>query len=178
MRPNRHLALLVIAGLAATSCGYSLAGRGVFLPSYIQVIGVPAFTNGSPYFGIEQPFTDKIRSEFIGRGRYRVLPQETGVDAVLRGSILSISIQPSNFNAQQQATRYLVTITTKIEFVDLQANKTLWENPSMVVREEYDLPPDIQAADPQVFLGSAANALGRITTEFARTVVSAILEAF
>jgi hypothetical protein len=178
VRVKRHLALVVLAGLTLSSCGYSLSGRGVFLPAYIQVIGIPQFTNASPYFGIEQPFTDKVRSEFIGRGRYRVLPQETGVDAVLRGSIVSISIQPSNFNAQQQATRYLVTITTKMEFVDLKTNKALWENPSMVVREEYDLPPDIQAADPQVFLGTAANALGRITTEFARTVVSAILEAF
>lgn len=178
MQVTQRLAVVVLLGLMGVSCGYSLAGRGAFLPAYIQVIGVPQFTNVSPYFGIEQPFTEKVRSEFIGRGRYRVLPQETGVDAVLRGSILSIAIQPSNFNAQQQATRYLVTITTKIEFVDLQTNKALWENPSMVVREEYDLPPDVQAADPQVFMGSAANALGRITTEFARTVVSAILEAF
>ncbi|MEW5980955.1 MAG: LPS assembly lipoprotein LptE [Acidobacteriota bacterium] len=172
------MTLVLIVGLLGTSCGYSLAGRGTFLPASIQVIGVPQLANASPYFGVEQPFTEKIRSEFIGRGRYRVLPQEAGVDAVLRGSILSIAIQPSNFNAQQQATRYLVTITTKIEFFDLQANKVLWENSSMVVREEYDLPPDVQAADPQVFLGSAANALDRISTEFARTVVSAILEAF
>ncbi len=178
MRVRRHLVLMLLVVLPLASCGYSLAGRGSFLPAYIQVIGVPQFTNASTYFGVEQPFTEKVRSEFIGRGRYRVLPQETGVDAVLRGSILAISIQPSNFNAQQQATRYLVTITTKIEFIDLTTNKPLWENAALVVREEYDLPPDVQAADPQVFLGSAANAFGRITTEFARTVVSAILEAF
>lgn len=178
MRLSRRVSLIVLAGVLSTSCGYSLAGRGSFLPSYIQVIGVPQFVNASPYFGIEQSFTERVRSELIGRGGYRVLPQETGVDAVLRGTILAISIQPSNFNAQQQATRYLVTISTKIEFVDLKTNKALWENPAAVFREEYDLPPDVQAADPQVFLGSAANALQRIATAFARAVVSAILEAF
>ena len=48
----------------------------------------------------------------------------------------------------------------------------------MVFREEYDLPADFQAGNPQAFFGQASNALERVATDFARTVVSAILEAF
>jgi hypothetical protein len=163
---------------AGVACGYSLAGRGSFLPSYIKVIGVPEFGNQTPYLEVERRFTERVRTEFIGRGRYKVLAQEAGVDAALRGTITGLSIVPMNFNETQQASRYIIVINTKIEFVDLKTGKTLWENPSMVFREEYDLPPDTQAGNPSAFFGQGSNALERVANDFARSVVSAILEAF
>jgi len=177
----RTVLVLVFGGAVACSgvaCGYSLAGRGSFLPSYIRVIGVPEFVNQTPYLEVERRFTERVRTEFIGRGRYQVLPQEAGVDAALRGTITGLSIVPMNFNESQQASRYIIVINTKIEFVDLKTNKTLWENPSMVFREEYDLPPDTQAGNPSAFFGQGSNALERVANDFARSVVSAILEAF
>ncbi len=164
--------------LVLPSCGYSLAGRGTFLPASIRTIGIPQFTNSTPVPDVEQRFTERVRAEFIGRGKYKVLPQDTNVDAVLRGAIVTLSITPTNFNQNQQATRYVITIATKIEFFDVKADKKLWENPSMVFREEYDLPPDTAAGDPKAFFGQSSNALDRVANDFARSVVSAILEAF
>jgi hypothetical protein len=48
----------------------------------------------------------------------------------------------------------------------------------MVFREEYDLPPETAAGNPSAFFGQGSNALERVANDFARTVVSAILEAF
>jgi len=171
---------VVVAVLAVTAggCGYSLAGKGSFLPATIKVIGVPEFANQTPYFEIERKFTERVRSEFIGRGRYQILPQVTGADAIVRGTITSVSIAPANFNQSQQATRYVVIIRTKIEFYDVKDDKILWENPLMFFREEYDLPADSQAGDPAAFFGQSSNALERVALDFARSVVSAILEAF
>lgn len=177
----RTVLTLLFGGVLAcgsVACGYSLAGRGSFLPSYIRVIGVPEFGNQTSYIEVERRFTERVRAEFIGRGRYKVLPQETGVDAALRGTITGLSIVPANFNDSQLATRYIIVVNTKIEFVDLKTNKTLWENPSLVFREEYDLPPDTQAGNPSAFFGQGSNALERVANDFARSVVSAILEAF
>ena len=178
MRTILNLLLVVAMATVGSGCGYSLAGRGSFLPDSIRVIGVPQFANQTTFLEVERRFTERVRSEFIGRGRYQVLAQESGADAVLRGSITNLSIVPANFNENQQATRYIIVINTKIEFVDLKTNKTLWENPSMVFREEYDLPPDTQAGNPSAFFGQGSNALERVANDFARTVVSAILEAF
>lgn len=178
MRILSHAVVVLGMALLSTSCGYSLAGRGSFLPAYIKTIGVPDFANGTPFFEIERRFTDRVRSEFIGRGKYQVLPQDSGVDAVLRGTIGNLSIAPANFNQQQQATRYVVVITTSIAFIDLKTNKTLWENPAMTFREEYDLPDFTDAGNPNAFFGQSSNALERVASDFARTIVSAILEAF
>jgi hypothetical protein len=65
-----------------------------------------------------------------------------------------------------------------VEFKDVKANKVLWSNPSVMFREEYDVTNTASATDPQAFFGQDVNALERIATEFARSIVSAILEAF
>lgn len=176
--------VLLAAAACSHGCGYALAGRGNFLPDYIRTIGVPAFTNMTSYFDIGQIVTDKVRTEFIGRGNYKIVPESAGVDAVLVGSITGISIVPTAFSTQQ-ASRYTITMTANIELRDAQKNTVLWTNPSVIVREEYDASGgSVSSADPGVivdpsaFFNQETNAVERVSNEFARTVVSAILEAF
>jgi outer membrane lipopolysaccharide assembly protein LptE/RlpB len=176
-KPAALVQALVMAALfAAAGCGYSLAGRGSFLPPHIKVIGVPAFENHTPVFDVERRVTDRVRSELIGRGRFKVETRAEGVDAVLSGEISSITISPSAFNDQRQAVRYALVLTAKIEFRDLKDNKVIWNNPAMQFREEYELSGTV--SDPNAFFGQDVNALDRLAAEFARTLVSAILEAF
>jgi hypothetical protein len=169
---------LAFAFLLQAGCGYSLSGRGSFLPAYIKRIGVPNFTNATSIFDVDRRVTERVRSELLGRGKYVVVPETTGVDAVLSGEILSITVTPAAFNAQQQATRYALTLTAKVDFKDLKANKVLWSNPAMQYREEFDVTTTTAALDATAFFGQDVNALERIASEFARSVVSAILEAF
>jgi hypothetical protein len=169
---------LLVAAAMSASCGYTLAGRGSFLPASIKVIGIPLFTNTTAFYQVEQVLTEKVRTEFIGRGKYKVLPQDTGVDAVLKGEVSSVTVTPTALNEQQQATRYLITVTAKVEFTDAASNKVLWQNPGLSVREEYEVTNATSAVDPSAFFGQEANALDRVATDFARSVVSAILEAF
>jgi hypothetical protein len=177
MMPRVAVRLLFLAALAATTaCGYSLAGRGSFLPPHIKVIGVPMFTNLTPVIDVERRITERVVQELSGRGKYRVDRGATGVDAVLTGEISSIAIVPSAFNAQRQATRYALVLTAKIEFKDLKENKVIWNNPAMQFREEYEVSGTV--SDPNAFFGQDVNALDRLAAEFARSLVSAILEAF
>ena len=162
----------------ASGCGYALAGRGSFLPAYIKAIGIPTFTNRTPVFNLETLLTQKVRAEFIGRGKYQILPQNTGVDALLTGEVSSVQIQPASFNPQQLASRYAITMTARIELRDLKENKVLWENPSVMFRQEYDATAGRSVIDPAAFFQQDTNALERMSTDFARTIVSAILEAF
>lgn len=192
MRSRRHflrswasLATAAAGGVLAVGsagCGYSLAGRGSFLPPEIKIIGIPPFTNRTPVFNLETQVTQKVRSEFIGRGKYQILPESTGVDALLVGELSSVLIQPASFTAQQLASRYAITMTARVELRDVKANMVLWENPSLLFRQEYDAPTSSGTGtgniDPAAFLGQDANALDRMTNEFARAIVSAILEAF
>ena len=170
--------LCVLCVFAAPGCGYTLAGRGSFLPAYIKIIGIPTFTNRTVVFNLETLLTQKVRSEFIGRGKYQILPEATGIDALLNGEVTAVSIQPASFSTQQLASRYAIQMIAKIELRDMRENKVLWENPSLVFRQEYDATGGRTILDPAAFFQQDANALERMSTEFARTIVSAILEAF
>lgn len=170
--------LVAGAAVAVTGCGYNLAGRGNFLPSYIRVIGIPVFANNTSVYDIEQLFTQRVRSEFLGRGRYQVVPIAEGADAILSGTVAGLSLEPSGFNENQQATRYIVRVQLDIKFRDVKANKLIWENPSLEILDEYDLTTGQGALDASAFLGQNRAAADRIADTVARRTVSSILEAF
>jgi hypothetical protein len=170
--------ILGVLCAASGGCGYALAGRGAFLPSYIRTIGIPTFVNRTSVFNLETMLTQKVRSEFIGRGKYQILPENTGVDAVLTGEVTSVNIAPASFSVQQLATRYVLTMSAKIELRDVRENKLLWENPSLLFRQEYEATSGRNVTDPAAYFQQDVTALERISTDFARTIVSAILEAF
>jgi len=178
MKTRVSLVALLLGILAQSGCGYSLAGRGSFLPAYIKRIGIPLFTNATTVFDLDRRVTDKVRAEFIGRGKWTIIPDQTGVDGLLSGTITGVSLTPVAFNQQQQATRYALAMTGSVEFKDLQANKVIWSNPGMAYREEFDVPASANTLDTTTYFGQDANALDRLSNEFARALVSAILEAF
>lgn len=161
-----------------SACGYSLAGRGSFLPESIKTIGVPMFANHTSVFELERRVTEKVRSELIGRGRYKVLPDSTGVDGLLTGEITGVTLAPASFTEQRQASRVVVVMTAKIEFKETATGKVLWSNPSLQFREEYEVTTGLTAFDPNAFFDQNTNAYERMSSNFARSIVSAILEAF
>ena len=48
----------------------------------------------------------------------------------------------------------------------------------MVFRQEYEAQSGVNALDPAAFFGQDLNALERMSSDFAQSIVSAILEAF
>jgi hypothetical protein len=172
---------LLSGGALVSGCGYTLAGRGSALPASIRSIGIPIFTNRTSVFNLETTLTTKVRTEFIGRGKYKIVPTATGVDSLLTGEVTSVSIVPSAFNSAQLASRYAITMTARVELRDTRDDMVLWDNPSLVFRAEFDATGNQSAAgaiDPTTFFGQDTNALDRMSSEFARSIVSAILEAF
>jgi len=184
MRISRTRFLCVLGVLcsgALSGCGYTLAGRGSTLPANIRTIGIPLFANRTTVFNLETTLTTKVRSEFIGRSKYAILPEANNVDALLTGEVTAVSIQPSSVNANQLASRYAITMVARVELKDTATNMVIWDNPSLVFRQEYDATGSQTtqgAVDPSAYFGQDSNALERLSTDFAKSIVSAILEAF
>ena len=170
---------MLVAALGTSGCGYALAGRGSFLPAYIRVVGIPQLLNQSTFFQVEQVLTEKIRTEFIGRGKYTVVPEMAGADAIVSGAVTSITVQPVGFTEQQLASRYLFTLTMRVQFSDARTSQILWSNESLTFREEYELSTRSNTAlEGSAFLSQERSSFDRIAGDVARTVVTAILEAF
>ncbi len=175
----KHFMMVCFLLAVTVGCGYTLVGRGTFLPDYIETIGIPMFGNDTAAFEVEQLLTQEVRRAFIGRGPYRVVADAVGVDAVLNGAISDITIMPASFTADQQASRYIFTLTTRVEFIDLSTDEVLWENVALVFSDEYEVASGAgDIANVSAFFGQRSNAVERVAQDFAQTVVSSILEAF
>jgi hypothetical protein len=144
-----------------------------------MVVGIPQFENRSSFSQVEQILTEKVRSEFIGRGKYNVISDASGSDAVLTGEVVGLSAQPVSLNEQQLASRYLITWTIKVAFTDARTNEVLWSNDALTFRGEYELSTRGNTAiEGAVFVDQERSSIDRIASDVARSVVTSILEAF
>jgi hypothetical protein len=183
MRMTRHGGLLggvALASVITTGCGYSLAGRGNFLPAYIAIIAVPSFANRSDRVAVEELFTRKVVEELTGRGRYRIQADRAGADAVLTGTVLSLTALPSvleggdpNNPQSSQASTYTVIVRAQVVFEDLVEKKVLWSSNSFQFRDDFEI-----GEDPEAFFDQEGLTFERLAEEFAKSLVSSILEAF
>jgi Lipopolysaccharide-assembly len=174
----RFVTLTVIVMASTVGCGYALAGRGSALPANIVTIGIPQFVNQSIIGDIDRPLTDAVRIEFQGKGKYRVVSQVEGADAVLTGRIVSVVLQPVAFTTNNQVSRNAIIATAFIEFREVATDRVIWAHPSFQVRDEYEVTTGTSATDANALLTGNLNALERLSKTFARTVVTSIFEAF
>ena len=164
--------------IVSSGCGYALAGRGSFLPASIRTVGILQFENQTTA-QIEQILTEKVRTEFIGRGRYTIRPDAIGADAVLAGEITSFNVQPVGLTDQQLASRYLFTVVIRVRFTDVRSNEALWSDDALTFRSEYELSTrSATAVEGAALVDQERTAIDRLSTDMARSVVTAILEAF
>lgn len=173
-KPKLAAAAVGVLGLAAAGCGYHAAGHAGRLPSEVRTIAVPAFVNQTQTFRIEQTLTQAVAREFVTRTRYQIANDAgEGADATLRGTVLSASTSPATYDSQTgRVVTVLVTVNLQVSLTDRQG-KVLFENPAYVFREQYQVSSELSS-----FFEEDSPALQRLSRDFARTLVSQILEGF
>lgn len=179
---TRAAALLIAVALPAAGCGYALEGRGITTDPSIKRIGVPRFKDASTgWVDLDTRVTEAVVSELTRRGRFTVVKEATGVDAVVIGELLAFDVVPINFtgggeagDALTEATRYAITLHAKIVYRKVGVTEPLWENDDFSVRDEYDL----DDSDSQNFFDREDQSIDRLSESFARRLVAAMLEAF
>ena len=157
-----------------TACGYHTAGHAVTLPANVQTIAIPAFVNRTQTYKIEQRLTAAVVQEMVTRTHYHILNEPSdSADATLRGTVISTSTSPLTYDSQTgRASSALVVVTAKVTLTDRQG-KVLYENPSYLFREEYQVSHELSS-----FFEEDSPALERLSHAFARTLVSNVLEGF
>ena len=174
-RRRASLALPLFACLFLNvGCGYHTAGHVVQLPDNVKTIAVPAFKNETLTYRIEQMLTASVVREFTTRTHYRIL-NDTGADAdaTLRGTVLSTTASPLTYDTSTgQAASILVVVSMKVVLTD-RNGKVLYQNPAYLFREQYEVSQDLTS-----FFEEDSPAFRRLSHDFARTLVSNILEGF
>ena len=174
MRFQISLAIAAVLCLVTVACGYHTAGRATRLPPDVQTIAIPAFTNQTQSYRVEQVLTAAVVREFVTRTKFRVLPEVTNdADATLRGMVTSASAAPLTYDSQTgRASTALVTVTLRVSLVD-RKGMVLFDSPNYTFREQYQVSREVSS-----FFEEDAPAMDRLARDFARALVSSVVEAY
>jgi len=189
-------------GLGLAGCGYHVAGRTSTLPKSVHVIAVPALENKTTTYRIEQRLTAATIHEFLAKTNYRIVSDENGGDAVLRGKVLSMEVTPLTFQTSTtttgpatapvitsiaQATSMLVIVKCEVTLTERATEKVLYHNNNFVFRNEYQLAATTISggasgaptrANVESFFQEGDPALDRMAQDFARRLVAAVTENY
>ena len=166
--------LAAMACLAASGCGYHVAGKADLVPKTVRTIAIPAFTNATTRYKLTERLPAALSREFLSRTRYRVVADPNEADAVLTGSVLNFLSYPTVFDpATGRASGVQLAVFLRIKLTNKATGKTIYDRPSMEIRERYEI-----AVDPKTYFEESDSALERLSRDVARTVVSAVLEGF
>ena len=173
----RRLAiLLAVPTLIAclSGCGYHTLGAASHLPPGTTTMSVPVFATRTNAYRTETVMTTAVIREFALRTHLHVTPSESGdPDTVLHGTILSQTVAPLTYNSQtQQSSSFLITVVASVT-LNGRDGRVLYKNDNYVFRQQYQSTTDLPT-----FLEENPAAVERLSRDFAKALVSDVLEGF
>jgi Lipopolysaccharide-assembly len=173
-RRRTALAICILLFAGTGGCGYHVAGRANALPTDVHTIAIPAFTNHTPRYRIEQRVTQAVIREFLVASRYRIVPNPADGDATLHGEIFGLESTPVIFDPSTgHATTMLVQVHLRVRLEQRDTGKILYRNDNYLFRQEYQISTDVPS-----FFDEQDPALDRMASDFASRLVADILENF
>jgi len=164
------LACLSFSFTTIASCGYRLASKKLNNGNG-QTLAIPAFTNRTTTYRIEQRLTDAVRREFIRRTRFKVVPGGTG-DVVVDGEVLSFNAIPVIFNQQGRGSAYSILVDLNVRLTDSKTGAVLFQNERWTFRDVFEL-----AQNSGGFVPEDTAAIDRLARRFASSLVASVLHS-
>lgn len=175
--PVLAVLVVVLSGAlsgALSGCGYHPATSASHLPQAVHTLAIPVFKNSTQSYHTEVAFTQAVVKEFSSRTSYRIVAgSDADADATLEGTVTGYQVMPLTYNSETgQSSSFLITINASVLLKD-RNGKVLYKNTSYVFRQQYETTQDLVS-----FIQEDPAAVQRLSHDFARAVVSDILESF
>jgi len=182
---NRFIKVVLILGFCALffGCGYHFGSVGPSLNVHLESIAIPPFSGSSSYAGIENDFTTVVRQEFLTRSKVSLV-EEKSAQAVLRGSLISVTTEPLTYTVTQQTIHGLVatdkvtrsrTLRVRLEMSlkDTATGKIMWQDANLTDTASFRV-----SSDPLITRHNQRLALIAIARDLAERIYSRTMERF
>jgi Lipopolysaccharide-assembly len=167
-------AIICVALLGASGCGYHVAGKADLMPATIKTIAIPAFANRTIRYKLARQLPADLTREFISRTRYKIVTDPQAADAVLDGTLVNFLSYPIiTDQATGRATAVQASAFIKITLTERATGKVLFSRPLFEARERYEI-----SEDPQTYFDESDAGMARLSKDVARDMVTTILENF
>jgi outer membrane lipopolysaccharide assembly protein LptE/RlpB len=172
---KRGQLVLIPIILATAGCGYHVSGHADLLPKTVKTIAIPPFANITTRYKLTDSIPSALMREFAGRSsRYQIVNDPNQADAVLRGAVVNyMSFPVVSDQKTGRATAVQLSVFLNITLTERATGKVLFTRTNYEIRQRYEI-----STDQMAYFEESTTALQRVSQEVARSVVSAILEAF
>jgi outer membrane lipopolysaccharide assembly protein LptE/RlpB len=166
---------IVLLAVTSLACGYHLVGTVSNLPEGIERLYVEKFQNLTRWSDMDQRIVEAVSLEWVRRRKFELVDDPLGAHVTLSGIIVSLRVTPVSFDEQGRAVEYQMTLTTSVKLQDVRGDDPvlLWEDRAFSRRTSYAVDPS--AVD---FFDRQTEAMDDLSEEYARAMVSAVLEGF
>ena len=170
-----RLSIVTTLVLGTAGCGYHLVGTTSNLPPELQSLHVSTFENQTRRADMDQRLTEAVIQEWVRRRRFQLSDSAKGVDLVLRGVITSVHVAPVTYDQSGRATDYQMTLSAMVQLEDVRGKEpvVLWQDRAFSRRTSYQV--DVSALN---YFDRQTEAMDEVAQEFARALVTAVLEGF
>jgi outer membrane lipopolysaccharide assembly protein LptE/RlpB len=165
----RRAALLGLAVLLASGCGYSLRPT---LPAGIKSVHVPVLENRTQEAGIEDLVTQALTQAVVTSARVKLATRETA-DASLEGAIITYSVTPLAYDRSANVTQFRVVIGLSLTLRDLRKEAVIWRQDRIEDRADFQVAGQVSRT-----IVREDDALRRAAVDVARAIVSFAFEGF
>ncbi|MBK7994790.1 MAG: LptE family protein [Blastocatellia bacterium] len=175
MERRSFLSLLLFSlCVGAGPCGYERSGQGRALPDHIKTIAIETFRNESLRYKVEQRFTEAMITELLHRtSRFKFTSDVNKADAIVCGNIRNFGFRHVLLDNNGRTRVFEITINAGVVIKDQINNKVLYDNQRLVFRGEYEL-----SDDPNSFFNEEDPAVTRLARDFAKSVLTTVMEGF
>jgi outer membrane lipopolysaccharide assembly protein LptE/RlpB len=133
---KRYIALLILASIYITNCGYHIAGKGSNLPPEVKSIAILILANNTQESNLEQIVTEAIRNEFIRSKRLKVVSEDEA-DVILYGNIKSFDLSAVSFDKNDVVMEYRAEMVLDLSLKKKDDNSILWKDNNLSIIDEY-----------------------------------------
>jgi hypothetical protein len=155
------------------ACGYRLLPDGGAIDQSIQRVFVDVFANKTSEANVENTFRTAFINQVIQGRRFKLAGSPEEADAILRGSIETLTAAALSLQATSLAAEDRISVVLSLTFEAQNPQKTLWTNSSFSGTQDYLMGNNLSVAQ-----ANKRNALIKLANDTAERAYRLMMSDF
>lgn len=174
----KHKKYIVAVSFAAVvllaGCGYRFSPGGEHIDKSIRTVYVETFGNRTSEANVENTFRNSFIDQFRKSSRFRVAESSEDADALVKGSINSLSSSHLSYTSADVAKEDRITAVMDLVFEERVSRKIIWSNTSFSWYGDYT----VSSTNPATTDANKRAALSKLADDFADRAFRMMMSGF
>jgi outer membrane lipopolysaccharide assembly protein LptE/RlpB len=175
MNKRKVFTLVILLAVALIiGCGYRFSPGGEYIDKSIQTVFVDNIGNRTSQANLENTFRNAFIDQFRKSSRFKLAESRDSADAILKGTITSLSSSHLSYSRADVAREDRATVTMELTFEERSSRKVIWSNTAFSWYADYL----INQADTLATEINRKNALDKLASDTADRAYRLIMSGF